>query len=173
MTAPAAVKRSPAERLMWRNSTLPFPPSPRPLTPSSSKGPFSSMETGLWRTAIPRQPQCPVFLSAETPTAVLRILSMRSTRQKWRPPELTSIWAGQVSWQRALIKRLQIITLKVILFPITAGSGAQRNSYPEAVLSGGHPPIWRLPDLCGGTDQPSGEEFAGLLHGGGPERYGH
>lgn len=24
-----------------------------------------------------------------------------------------------------------------------------------------------------GTDQPSGEEFAGLLHGGGPERYGH
>ena len=56
----------------------------------------------------------------QAPTAVPRILSMRSTRQKWRPPELTSIWAGQVSWQRALIKRLQIITLKVILFPITA-----------------------------------------------------
>lgn len=52
---------------------------------------------------------------------------------------------------------------------------AERNGIhiPKLCYLEGNPPIWRLPDLCGGTDQPSCKEFAGLLHGGGPERYGY
>ena len=92
-----AVKRSPAERPYVEEFDIAIPAISQTPDTKFIKGTIQLNGDRAWRTAIPRQPQCPVFLSAETPTAVPRILSMRSTRQKWRPPELTSIWAGQVS----------------------------------------------------------------------------